>query len=116
MLNALQWGELCASVEALDELAEVLESGKFDRYRSIELRREFAAAMRRAARLFEVSSFDVAALIPACRDAKDNKFLALALVAEADVPVSSDEDLLVLNPWRGIPIVTPAEFMTVLGR
>lgn len=109
-------GELCASVETLDELAEVLERGKFDRYRSIELRREFAAAMRRAAHLFEVFRFDAAALIPARRDPKDDKFLALALAAEADVVVSSDEDLLVLNPWRGIPIVTPAEFVTILGR
>jgi hypothetical protein len=30
--------------------------------------------------------------------------------AEADAVVSSDEDLLVLHPWRGIAIVTPAEF------
>ena len=49
----------------------------------------------------------------ACRDPKDNHFLALALAlaAEADVLVSSDEDLLVLHPWRGIPIITPAEFL-----
>jgi predicted nucleic acid-binding protein len=33
------------------------------------------------------------------------------LAAEADVLVSSDKDLLVLHPWRGIRIVTPAEFL-----
>jgi len=114
VLKALQWGELCANVEALDELAEVLERGKFDRHRSIELRRQFAAAMRRT--FFEVSRFEAAALIPACRDPKDDKFLALVLAAEVDVQVSSDDALPVLNPWRGIPTVTPAEFMTILGR
>ena len=25
--------------------------------------------------------------------------------------ISSDQDLLVLNPWRGIPILTPAQFV-----
>ena len=36
-----------------------------------------------------------------CRDAKDNKYLELALAAGADPIVSSDDDLLVLHPWRG---------------
>jgi len=31
----------------------------------------------------------------------------------ADVIVSSDEDLLVLYPWREIPILTPAAFISV---
>jgi predicted nucleic acid-binding protein len=42
----------------------------------------------------------------------DDQFLALALTAEVDVVVSSDEDLPVLNPWRGISIVTPVEFLS----
>jgi uncharacterized protein len=45
---------------------------------------------------------------PACRDPKDNKFLALAGVCEADAIISSDQDLLALNPWRTIPVMTPA--------
>ena len=44
-------------------------------------------------------------------DPRDNQFLALALVSEADVLVSGDEDLLVLHPWRGMSIVTPADFL-----
>lgn len=47
-----------------------------------------------------------------CRDANDDHILALALVAQADVIVSSDHDLLVLHPWRGIPILMPAQFLT----
>jgi predicted nucleic acid-binding protein len=46
-----------------------------------------------------------------CRDAKDDKYLELALAAGADMIVSSDEDLLVLHPWRGIPILSPADFL-----
>jgi hypothetical protein len=38
--------------------------------------------------------------------------LALALTAQADVIISSDQDLLALDPWRGIPILTPAQFLS----
>jgi uncharacterized protein len=48
-----------------------------------------------------------------CRDAKDDKFLALVLAAGADALVSSDEDLLVMHPWRGVPVMTAAEFLAV---
>ena len=43
------------------------------------------------------------------RDPKDDKFLATALAANADVLVSGDDDLKVLNPWRGIEILSPSE-------
>jgi predicted nucleic acid-binding protein len=36
-------------------------------------------------------------------------------VCQADVLVSSDDDLLVLNPWRGVPVLRPAEFLARLG-
>ena len=42
-----------------------------------------------------------------CRDPKDDKFLELALNGKATHIVSGDEDLLVLHPFRGIPILTP---------
>jgi putative PIN family toxin of toxin-antitoxin system len=49
--------------------------------------------------------------IAACRDPKDDKFLELAVSGKAEVIVSGDGDLLDLNPFRGIPIVTPATFV-----
>ena len=52
--------------------------------------------------------------INVCRDPKDNKFLEVAVVSRADVVVSEDEDLLVLHPFRGIPLVSPAEFLELL--
>jgi predicted nucleic acid-binding protein len=36
------------------------------------------------------------------------------VAGEADVIVSGDEDLLVLHPFRDIPIVAPAEFLEML--
>jgi putative PIN family toxin of toxin-antitoxin system len=49
-----------------------------------------------------------------CRDPKDDKFLEAAVTGKADVIVSGDKDLLVLNPFAGIPIVQPAEFLKML--
>jgi putative PIN family toxin of toxin-antitoxin system len=111
MLKALRFCNVCASTETLAEIEEVINRSKFDRYINREERQEFIANLRRRARLFVVQNARILDTGSACRDPKDNQFLALALVAEADVLVSSDEDLLVLHPWRGIPIITPAEFL-----
>lgn len=40
----------------------------------------------------------------------DDKFLELAVNGRADPIITGDTDLLVLNPFRGIPIITPAAF------
>jgi uncharacterized protein len=104
--------DVCASAETLAELEQVLGREKFDRYLDRASRHEFVALIRRSVHLFGVQNADLMAVDPPCRDSRDNQFLALALAAEADVMISSDEDLLVLHPWRGIPIVTPAEFLS----
>ena len=49
--------------------------------------------------------------IAACRDLRDDKFLELAVNGRADLIVTGDGDLLALNPFRKIPIITPAEFV-----
>ena len=49
-----------------------------------------------------------------CRDPDDDKFLEVALAGKADVIVSGDDDLLVLDPFEGIPIVGPAAFLAML--
>lgn len=54
--------------------------------------------------------------IAACRDPTDDKFLELAVNGRADVIVSGDADLLVLNPFREIPIVPPAVFVQSAAR
>ena len=52
--------------------------------------------------------------ITACRDPKDNIVLEVAVAGEADYIVTGDNDLLVLHPFEGIPIVGPAEFLKAL--
>lgn len=71
------------------------------------------ARRRRIIRLVELGAewFDPEVRVEDCRDAKDNMYLELALAANAQAIVSSDNDLLVLDPWRGIRIVRAAEYV-----
>ncbi len=62
------------------------------------LRRIFAAA----------ELVTIAERVTACRDSKDDKFLELAANGRADVIISGAAALLVLNPFRDIPIPAPA--------
>ena len=115
LLVALARSDVCASVQTWLELERVMKRRRFDRYLARSARLEFAALLRQGMQFFAVTQEDEAALQPPCRDAGDNKFLALVQVCQADVLVSSDEDLLVLDPWRGIPVLRPAEFLARVG-
>lgn len=98
--------QLVATMETLRELIEKLHSGKFDRY----VRRERRdALLERVVSLVEIIS--VLQRIRASRDPKDDKFLEAAVNGRADVIVTGDKDLLNLNPFRGIAIVTPAAYL-----
>ena len=54
--------------------------------------------------------------VVACRDAKDDKFLELALDGRADVIVSGDADLLVMGRFRGMEIISPVIFGQAMAR
>ncbi len=105
--------ELCASPATLEELGRVLQRPKFDAHASLEERGEFHRLVIRHSRLCEVDGASEQAASGACRDAKDEKFLALALACQASVLISSDSDLLVLHPWRGVQILTPGAFVAL---
>ena len=49
-----------------------------------------------------------------CRDPDDVKILGLAIPAHADCIVTGDKDLLILEKFQGIPILTPRSFSNVL--
>lgn len=110
-IKALSEAELCASPATLAELEKVIARGKFDRYLELKARLDFVAKYRDNVRLFKVSEDDEASLDIPCRDPRDNKFLALALNCSADVLVSSDDDLLTLNPYGDILILNPKAYL-----
>lgn len=108
---ALSQGLLCACAATLAELEEVLGREKLSRYQTPEYRAGFVRNYRSVVRLFPVMEAEERELVFPCRDPKDNKFLSLAQHCRASLIVSSDMDLLVLHPWQGIPILTPAQFL-----
>jgi putative PIN family toxin of toxin-antitoxin system len=104
--KALLHFEVCASEETLTELSTVLLRRKFDRYATMKLRQAFVAGFRERVVLFVVTNE-----VEDCPDPKDNKFLALAELAEAELIVASDPHLTSMHPWRGIPVMPPAPFL-----
>ena len=100
--RALEEGELLVSAETIDELNQVLSRADFSRYVTEDERMEFLAVLLREARLVEVAVY-----VGECRDPQDNKFLELAVSGAAVCIVSGDQDLLVLDPFRGVSIITP---------
>ena len=102
--------EILVSAETVAELTEVLGRRKFDRYLTLEEREQFLIRL-----LIETILVEVHEELLVCRDAKDNKFLELAVAGGATCVISGDDDLLCLHPFRGIAIVTPAEFLATSG-
>lgn len=106
--KAVTRAQLVATLDTLRELIEKLHSSKFESY----VRRERRdALLERVVSLVEI--IDVLQSIRASRDAKDDKFLEAAVNGRADVIVTGDKDLLDLNPFRGVAIVTPAEYLAL---
>ena len=97
---------ICLSPAVEAKIREVLGRSKFNKYISDAVRIRILDILGAAALMFEPPE-----RVSDCRDKKDNKYLELALAAGAWAIVSSDDDLLVLDPWRGIRILRPADYI-----
>ena len=99
-------GIILYSEATLNELEQVLNRKKFNKYLSLEDRQVFLLKFISASELVSITE-----KISVCRDEKDNKFLELAVSGNANVIVTGDLDLLVLNPFQAVEIVTPDIFI-----
>jgi uncharacterized protein len=97
---------LSSAVDA--EIADVLSRPKFARAMSPLRRQRFLEILRSVAVWFEPT-----VRVTDSRDDKDNKYLELALAAGAETIVTGDQDLLVLDPWRGVRILSPVDYLAV---
>jgi hypothetical protein len=97
---------LSASVDA--EIGQVLLPPRFARLIPRERQELILSILRSEAVWFEPS-----VRVAACRDPKDDMYLELALAAGAETIVSSDDDLIVLHPWRGVRILRPADYLSL---
>ncbi len=104
---ALEIGRISLSEPVLEEFIDVIFRKKFDRYFLNENERLEAIRQIEQNALF----FFPKEKINVCRDVKDDKFLELAVAAKANCIITGDQDLLVLQPFRSIQILTPSEFL-----
>ncbi len=108
--NAIHNAIVLVSQSTMEELADVLAQSKFDRYVTVQERLQFVRLIAQTAEFVPIIH-----PIRECRDPKDDKFLEVALNGRADVIVTGDGDLMEMNPWRGIAIVSPKEFLNKSG-
>lgn len=103
---ALNDGIVLFSEITMSELTEVLSRSKFDEYVSREERMVFLGQLTGSSELVPVVQE-----VHECRDPRDDKFLEVALNGRADLIITGDQDLIAMNPWRGIAIVSPGEYL-----
>lgn len=102
--EAIDLFALSAEVDA--EIAKVLGRPRFARAVTAACRARILDILRGGAVWFSPTE-----RVTDCRDAKDDKYLELALAAGAGTIVSGDADLLVLDPWHGVRILKPAAYL-----
>lgn len=115
ILGLLRRGAYVAlhSAALFDEILDVLSRPRFRvRYnvQSPEVKALLELLAVRGERILPQQRIEV------CRDPKDNKLLEIAVEGSADALVTGDKDLLVLNPFQGIPIIGPADFLARLQK
>ena len=105
--KAQNLGTLLVSPNTWLELESVLSRPKFNRYITLEERQNFLLDFSQTVELILTDSFST----KECRDPKDNQYLELAVNGQAECLITGDQDLLILNPFRGISILSIWEFM-----
>ena len=115
-LNALlneedQVFQIILSDATSNEFTNAFTRAKFDKYLSFEIRLKIIDDFKSLAIVTNptVCIFD-------CRDPKDNKFLELAISESVECIITGDQDLLVMNPFKGIPILNASDFLRTYGK
>jgi putative PIN family toxin of toxin-antitoxin system len=104
--KAVDEAQLLVSEATIEELTDVLGRAKFDRYLSIADRQEFIRLLGRVAEMVPIVR-----MVHACRDPRDNQFLEVAVNGRANLIITGGRDLLQLNPFMSIAILSPAAYL-----
>jgi uncharacterized protein len=91
------------------ELLEVLKRPKFKKYFSETDIENLVTLLHEKVQLIEITHH-----FEDCRDAKDNFLLDLAVSGDANYLVTGDADLLILNPFQGVEIISYQYFQNLI--
>lgn len=104
--HAVEFDEVVVTEATFSELVDVLSRTKLDRYVSRTVREEFITELR--AMVLEVQ---VSERIRACRDPNDDKFLEAAVSGHAHYLITGDRDLLAMQRFRDVAVVSPTRYL-----
>ncbi|MBJ7900282.1 MAG: putative toxin-antitoxin system toxin component, PIN family [Cyanobacteria bacterium RI_101] len=108
IVKVLKHFTILQSVPTYEELRSRIYKKKFDKYLSERERLDFLTVIQQNSVIIETSL-----KITDCRDPDDNKFLEIAIKAQAKYLITGDDDLLALRvepPYQKL-IITPVEFL-----
>lgn len=100
---------IISSRDQLEEISSVLARPKISRHIQRQHIKEFLILFLKTIELVEIKE-----TVNDCRDEKDNFILETALSGNVDYIITTDDDLLVMNPYKGIEILTVREFQNKL--
>ncbi len=104
--RADQAGYYLLSDETFGELKEVLYRPAFDEYVTNKERRRFIIGLLKKSQHIEITE-----TIEACSDPDDDIFLEVAVSGKADCIVTRNVRDFPPDRFRGIPILTPEQFL-----
>jgi uncharacterized protein len=111
ILQLVEQGEVTAigSEEILDELLRTLQRPKLQkRLNQLAINADAVMlAVRQVMTIIRIEPLDV----PELRDPKDVIIIASAVAGDAELIITGDQDLLILQEWAGIRILSPRDFL-----
>jgi len=104
--------QLVFSPILLDEFRSVVTRPHFRSYFEPEAVVRFLGLIERTG----IKTLDVPAKVAISRDPKDDYLIMLAKTSRADLLVTGDKDLLVLDGFEGVRIIAPAKLLEELAQ
>lgn len=101
--------EIISSNRQIEEISNVLSRPKIKNVIAHELIEEFLILFLKSVDIVETEI-----KITDCRDEKDNFILEAAISGNVDYIVTEDKDLLVLNPYKTVKVVTVKKFYKIM--
>jgi len=104
--HVVNHGKLIGTDATVREFVDKLLSSKFDPYVSRAARQTLVRTFLPIVEIVQSTQ-----VITVCRDPHDDKFLEAAVNGRADVIITGDKDLLTLNPFAGVLILSPSDYL-----
>ncbi len=103
-------GVVVYSAYTFTELVNVLFRSKFDKYFSLDDRKQMINLLE-----MQMKEITVYSNVKVCRDPKDDIFLNLAIDAKANFIITGDSNLLIIIKYENFVIVNASTFLNDLA-